>query len=312
MPNTKHIAILIYPGFSALCLANAVEPLRAANTLGRSTLYSWAFLGGSGQPILSSSGLPVQPEAFGAQTGDLLLVMPSYGHLDHDTPKERRQLRAAADRFSMIAGLDTGSWLLAAAGLFDGVRATSHWDTLTAFEEAFPEVHVTTDRFVIDGNRASCGGATTTLELMLELIERHQGAALALEVAALFMYGERNPATDPNRLLSHHQTVRAAAAIMRRHLENPVKIGAIAGELSIGQRALELAFQSHLGQTPARLYRRIRLSEARRRLEQTRESVTEIAQRCGYDDPSAMARAYRAEFDQTPSATRRAVVGSRR
>ena len=310
MLNAKQIAILLYPGFSALCLANAVEPLRAANTLARRDLYTWQFLGGTGAPVLSSSGLPVQPTKLSQQGGDLLLVMPSYGHLDHDTAQGRRQLRAAAGRFRMLAGLDTGAWLLASAGLLDGVRATSHWDTISAFEETFPEVHVTKDRFVIDGTRASCGGATTTLELMLELIERDQGAALALEVAALFMYGERDPDMEPNRLLSHHQTVRAAAALMRRNLENPLTIPKVAAGLGLSARMLELAFQSNADQSPAQLYRSIRLAEARRRLEQTRESVTEIAHRCGYEDPSAMTRAYRREYGKTPSATRKAALGT--
>ncbi len=310
MQKTKRIAILLYPGFSALCLANAVEPLRAANTLSRRDLYSWTFLGGAGEPVLSSSGLPVQPEPLGDQSGDLLLVMPSYGHLSHDTALGRRQLRAAANRFSMLAGLDTGAWLLAAAGLLEGTRATSHWDTLSAFEETFPDVHVSNDRFVIDGARASCGGATTTLELMLEFIERDHGAGLALDVAALFMYGERHPKTEPDRLMSNHQVVRAAAALMRRHLEDPLKINTVAARLEVSQRVLELAFKTHANQSPSRLYRTIRLNEARRRLEQTRESVAEIAQRCGYEDPSAMTRAYRQMFGETPSTTRRAALAA--
>ena len=304
MPKTKTFALLLYPGFSALCLANAVEPLRAANTLSRRELYGWQFCGLNAGSVQSSSGMPVQTQALRFQSGDDLFVMPSYGHLQHDTPANRRHLRAASTRFQTMVGLDTGSWLLAAAGLLDGRRATSHWDTLDALEETFPDITVTRDRFVIDGNRASCGGATTTLDLMLNLIERHYGATLALEVAALFMYGERDPLTNPARPLPDHQILRAAAALMRRNIEAPLKIGQIAKALGLGQRALELVFQTQAGQSPARLYRSIRLAEARRRLEQTRDSVAEIANRTGYQDPAAMARAFRAEFGVTPSAAR--------
>ena len=171
-------------------------------------------------------------------------------------------------------------------------------------EETFPHLTLSRARFVIDRNRASAGGATTTLDLMLALIEDHHGAPLALEVAALFMYGERVPLADPNRRLPDHQTIRAAAALMRRNIETPLRIGDISKSLGMSQRALELAFKTQTGQTPTRLYRSIRLAETRRRLEQTRDSIAEIATRTGYADPAAMTRAFRAEFGLTPRAVR--------
>ena len=305
MPKSKeqgaiHVAILLFDRFSNLCLANAVEPLRAANGLAERQIFSWQHLGLTGDPIHSSSGLPVSPEKLDDQTGDYLLVMPSYGYRSFDTDHTRRRLRAAASRFGTLAGLDTGSWLLASAGLLDGYRATSHWDIQTSLAETFVDVDMVDQRFVIDRDRASCGGATTTLELMLELIERHQGATLALEVAAMFMFGEHDPETDLLRGAPPHQTVRAAAAVMRRNLEEPLTIAEIAGQLGLGQRALEITFKKHAGESPAKIYQSIRLSEAKRRLEKTRESISEIATRCGYSDPTAMTRAFKASFGQPP------------
>jgi len=232
--------------------------------------------------------------------------MPSYGHEALADPTTARGLRAAAAKFEVLAGLDTGAYLLAHAGLLDGRKATCHWDILDQAAEAFPEVIFTEDRFIVDGDRASCGGATTTLELMLHLIEQRHGAALAFEVAALFMYGERAPDLDPNRLVPSHRTVKAAAALMRRHMENPLTIDALAAELTLNRRALELVFQAHAQMSPGQLYRSIRLAEARRRLEQTRASVSEVALRSGYRDATAMARAFKAEFGITPSAARAA------
>ncbi|WP_224816112.1 GlxA family transcriptional regulator [Hasllibacter sp. MH4015] len=303
----ERFALLLFDGFSNLCLANAVEPLRAANTLSRRTLYDWRFFGMSGAPLASSSGVPVQPDALGAEArGDYLFVMPSYGHEALANAATGRALRAAAKHFGTLVGLDTGSWLMAHAGLLDGYRATSHWDILADLAETFPEVDVTEARFVVDRDRASCGGATTTFDLMLDLIEGRHGAALSLEVAALFMHGERDPALDPARLMPDCQTIRAAAAIMRRHIEEPLTIGAVASCLGLSQRALERAFRSHGTQTPAAAYRAIRLSEARRRVEQTRDSIAEISLRSGYGDATAMTRAFKAAFGITPSAARAA------
>ncbi|GAB5447885.1 GlxA family transcriptional regulator [Gymnodinialimonas sp.] len=305
MPDTY--SMLLFDGFSNLCLANAVEPLRAANTLARRTLYDWRFLSLGDALVPSSSGLPVQAIPLSSQrSGAWLMVMPSYGFEALATPATARALRAAAPRFEALAGLDTGAYLLAYAGLLEGRKATCHWDTLAQAAEAFPEVNFTEDRFIIEGDRASCGGATTTLELMLELIEQRHGAALSLEVAALFMFGERAPDLDPNRLIPTHRTVKAAAAVMRRHVEEPLTIDALAAQLNLTRRALELAFQAHAKRSPGAVYRSIRLAEARRRLEQTRDSVAEVALRSGYRDATAMARAFKAEFGVTPSAARAA------
>jgi transcriptional regulator GlxA family with amidase domain len=215
----------------------------------------------------------------------MLLVMPSYGH-DRDlaTADTLRRLRGAAMRFGLVAGLDTGSWLMARAGLLDGYRATSHWDVLSSLEEEFPEVDVVPDRFVIDRDRASCGGATATLDLMLELIGRRHGTALALDVAALFLYGG-GAARAAHMPVLPHRTLREAAALMRRHLEEPLddrRHRLVAGPVAAAAGG---AVPDHADLTPVQLYRRVRLAEARRRILETTQSVAEIAGRCGYGGP---------------------------
>ena len=99
MQKTKHIGLLLFQGFSNLCLANAVEPLRAANTLSRSKLYQWSFYGLGTSEVTSSSGLPVAPEILKAEDrGDALLVMPSYGHKLFANVTTAKALRSAANR----------------------------------------------------------------------------------------------------------------------------------------------------------------------------------------------------------------------
>lgn len=303
--GTQNVGLLLFPGFSNLCLANAVEPLRAANTLARRPLYRWRFMAMEAGPLMSSSGLPVQPEALEREArGDMLLVMPSYDHERLGTPDTLRRLRGAAARFGLVAGLDSGSWLLAQAGLLNGYRATSHWDILTGLAERFPDLDVVADRFVIDRDRASCGGATATLDLMLHLIGARHGTALALDVAALFLYGGGAAQPAQHMPVLPQRTLREAAALMRRNLEEPQSIATIAGALGLSQRRLEALFRTHADLTPVQLYRRIRLAEARRRVLETTQSIAEIAGRCGYADPAAMTRAFRAEFGMPPTALR--------
>jgi transcriptional regulator GlxA family with amidase domain len=304
--GTELVVLLLFEGFSNLCLANAVEPLRAANTLARRPLYRWRFMAMEDGPVLSSSGLPVQPERLDAHAaGDMLCVMPSYDHVTLATPDTLRRLRGAAGRFGLVAGLDSGSWLLARADLLNGYRATSHWDILSSLAEGFPDVDVVTDRVVIDRDRASCGGATSTLDLMLDLIGRRHGTALALDVAALFLYGGQAEHAAPHMPMLPQRTLREAAALMRKNLEAPIPIGTLARRLGLSQRKLEALFRTHADLTPVQLYRRIRLGEARRRVLETTHTIAEIAGRCGYGDPAAMTRAFRVEYGVAPTELRR-------
>jgi AraC family transcriptional regulator, carnitine catabolism transcriptional activator len=302
--TTQQIGVLLFEHFSNHCLANAVEPLRAANMLSRNTLYQWQFVTLDGGPVTSSSGLPVLPKARLSDHpgGDMLLVLPSYGHLRHATPATARALRAAARRFTLLAGLDTGSWLLAAAGLLDGYRATIHWDEFDKFSETFPQVTTDSARFVIDRDRASCGGAMTAFDLVQDLIGRSHGPALQLEIASLFMQG----APMPREVTARTNLVDAAVVLMRKNLEDPLTIPALARRLGCTQRKLEARFQQRLTDSPRKIYQRLRLQTARRMMTETESRVAEIALRCGYGDASAMTRAYRLEFGCAPTATRAA------
>ncbi|WP_434050843.1 MAG: helix-turn-helix domain-containing protein [Roseibium sp.] len=240
-----------------------------------------------------------------AHRGDYFFVMPSYGYGELSNPKTSQLLRAARRRYGMMVGMDTGAWLLAKAGLLDGCRATIHWDEFTSFMEAFPDVRAVEDRFVIEDGFATCGGASTTFELTLELIRREHSPMFALEIAALFMHGDKLDMQDPLQRWSSDALVRSATALMRRNLEQPLTIPELARQLRSDQRSLEKRFQQEMQSTPLSVYRGIRLREARRQVELTRLSIAEISERCGYRNTSAMIRAFRQEFGHPPGHYRR-------
>lgn len=305
--KTQSIQVVLFNDFSNYCLANAIEPLRAANTLSGRNLYAWEFTTIDGGPVQSSSGLPVLPkQALAASPKcDYLFVMPSYGVRDHATPRTTRALQAAARRADYIVGFDTGSWLLAAAGLLDGRKATIHWDEHIAFAESFPQVDVVSDRFTHDGRVLTCGGVTTAFDLVLDIIRQNQGAALHLEVSALFVPPDEGPDQVTGATRGRHHMADRAAAVMRQNLEHPLPIAAIAQRLNISQRKLEQMFQSRFGAAPRAVYKRLRLLAARRLVEGADYPVAEIALRCGYQNPAAMTRAFVREFGTTPTALRR-------
>ncbi len=301
----QNIGVLLFDGFSNHCLANTVEPMRAANTLSGKTLYEWAFLSLDGAVVRSSSQLPVTPHGrLSEASGDMLVVMPSYGFKDHAGWRTQSALRAAAKRFGTVCCMDTGSWLMAEAGLLDGYRATIHWEELTAFAERFPDVMAERERFVIDGARVTCSGAMAAFDLVMFLIGRDFGQALALEVAQLFLTRDsarshEGGATPAGRV------VNRALAVMQDHLEEPLALPEVARRAGVTQKTLAARMLADLGATPAVVYRRLRLNLARKLVVDTDLSVSEVALRSGYGDPAAMTRAFRAEFGTTPQTLRK-------
>lgn len=313
-----HYAFLLLPGFSNLCLANAVEPLRAANHFAGTRLYTWTLLSSGGAPVTTSSGLTIAADRklSGLSKPDMLFVVAGYDYRRQISALLKGELRRYAREGCILAGLDTGSYLLAAAGLLDGKRATIHWQELDAFAEEFLEIEVVPDRFVISEKPITAGGATTTLDLMLRIIARDYGEAQALDVAGVLIYDQHLTAQDPQTGLALRETGRltpklvAAIAAMRANLEVPLKLGQLAKKVGTSQRDLQRLFRKQLQTTPKRYYLHLRLGLARGLLLETSQSLGEIAARSGFSSAATLSHAYVRHFGQPPTRSRRTAQGS--
>lgn len=299
----QQVDLLLFDDFSGHCLANTVEPMRAANTLAGRPLYAWRFVTLDGASATSSAGMEVSPDARLADCrGEILIALPSYRYRRFGSQAVLRGLRAAEERYATLAGFDAGAWLLAAAGLLDGRRATIHWEELSGFAEDFPQVDAQRLRHVQDGNRITCSGALAAFDLMMDLIGQRHGPALRLEVAALFMSPEvtEAPVQATSQTLARSRSVARALSLMQEHIEAPLSIREIARQVGRNRKDLEQRMRAQLGATPQAIYRRLRLIQARKLVLETDLTVAEVALRAGYEDPSAMTRAYRQEFGVTP------------
>ena len=305
--ETQDVCVLLFPRFSNHCLANAIEPLRATNTLLMREAYRWRFVTLEGDTVVSSSGLPVVPggRLRDDPGGDYLFVMSSFDAADLARSATSRALQAAARRFTTIVGMDTGAWLMAQAGLLDNKTATIHWDEFNAFSESFPAVNVVTDRFAIDGNRMSCGGAMTAFDLVLTLIRQTHGAAVGMEISAYFLHQTAEVPTGRAFGPGLSPLVEGCISLMTANLEQPLAITEIAHKLHVTQRALGRAFQSELGAPPKTVYKRLRLAVARRHAQQSNYSIAEISLRCGYQSAASMTRAFIEEYGKPPSSFRK-------
>ena len=314
-PSTDklHVTLLILPDSSMMSLASALDTMRAANRIAGDDLFSWKLATPSGKPARLTCDISISPDAaFDSRSrGDLLFVIASFRQQQHAGPAHLKLIRRVARNFAAVVGIEAGSWILARSGLLDGRAATTHWEDLEEFATLFPAVRVKPDRFVVDGNLITTGGASPTFDFMLYLIRQRYGYPLALEVSSAFIYDGVHSATDTQPLVSlgmlenNEPRVAAAIQVMEQHIDDPLSIGQVAAQVSLSVRMLEYLFRETLNLPPAAYYRRLRLQTARRMVVDTRLPLQEIAVRSGFNSLSAFSRLFRNYYRQSPGECRR-------
>lgn len=305
--------ILVVPDATLILIAAIIEPLRAANRVVGRKLYGWRLVGPDGEPVPTTSGIAIPVAApFRADDGrNPLVVAASYNWQNSATPRLLRALNQAARHRPAIVGVESGPWLMACADLLNERRATTHWEDHEAFAAAHPDIDLSTDRFVIDGNRITTGGSLPTVDLMLEIIRRRQGYPLALEVARLFIYepatagDTRSEVPSTTALRRRDRRVEAAVRIMDATLDAPVSLETIAARVGVTARHLQSLFHACLGVSPHEHYMALRLNAARRMVIETRQPFADIAPACGFSSSAAFSRRYRAHYGESPRETRR-------
>ena len=309
-PDPLTLALLVLPQSSILEVASTLDPLRSANRHLGHEIYRWRVVSPDGRAVPLTCGieLPSHGPLAAAEGADALIVIAGFRQSEMATAALIRDISRMAPRFAAIGGIDAGSWVLARAGLLNNHKATVHWEDREDFSAAYPQVDVLPDRFVIDRNRFSAGGAAPAADLMLHLIRARHGPALALQVAASFITTAREGAEPQINLAMPHPRldprVAAAVARMEVRLDAPETAAETAQAIGISPRRLEQLFRENLGLTPAAYAVTLRLQAARRMITDTHHPLAEVALRCGFSSASALSRAFSAKFGRAPSSLR--------
>lgn len=312
--DLQHLDILVLPETNLILAASVIEPLRAANRITGQDLYSWTLYSPDGQPIETKAGIPIPVSGRFSPTRetDPLFVLASYNWKKSATRELKFLLSQTARHRTLVAGIETGAFILAETSLLDGFSATSHWEDFDDFSRAYPQINVVRERFVIDRKRITTGGSLPTLDLMLELIRRMHGYSLALEVSRLFIYGQERkggadlrqlPVVENMRIVDLR--VQAAVGLMEETVEAPLSLARLARRSGVSVRHLQDLFNETLGVPPRAHYLALRLNAARRKVIETRERFADIAAATGFNSASAFSRSYRASYRESPRETRR-------
>lgn len=306
-------AVLIFPGFPMMAFSSVIEPLRAANVLARRQCYQWITVGAARGRIEASNGVVIEP-GFSVEDAPRVdrMVLCSGGDADHVVADNAvNWIRKGLRRGAHIGAVADAAFFLARAGLLDGHACTLHWTSQAAFKEAFPEIELRRDLYVIDRRRFTSAGGVGSLDMMLEIIANDCGAEIAAGVAEWFVHSPLRSSVDrklmPLRLRTgvRNELVLSAIAIMEDAVEERLAMSDLAGRLGVSADRLERSFGAELGISPNGYYRRLRLKRAADLLAHSTLPVRNVATACGFASMSSFARAFREQHGHQPTQARR-------
>jgi transcriptional regulator GlxA family with amidase domain len=313
----KVVAMLAYEQVGGLEITGPLDVFGEANEYltdrGRAELYDLRVVSPGGGRVHTTRGIPLHADdCYALDEVDTLLVGGGRGihALVHDA-RLLRWLRRIAPRARRVGSVCTGTFLLAAAGLLDGKKATTHWKYCARLANEFPGVAVEPDPiFVQDGRVWSSAGASACMDLALALVEEDLGHEVALTCArelVLFLQRPGGQAQFSAQLaaqVAERRPIRSLQTFIVEHPDGDLSIDALASRAAMSPRNFARVFRAEVGTTPARYVERVRVEAARRHLEETRDGVDEIAVRVGFGSAESMRKAFLRALAVPPSAYR--------
>jgi transcriptional regulator GlxA family with amidase domain len=317
----RRVVILAFPGVQPLDVVGPAEVFSGAAILARGA-YTVEVVAGEREPLRAPSGYGIVPaKTIAACRGpiDTLIVAGGFGVGEAlEDASLVGWVRAAARRSRRVTSVCSGALLLAAAGLLDGRRATTHWASCEELARRHPGVDVDPKPiFVRDGDVWTSAGVTAGIDLALALVEDDLGPEVPREVARWLVVFLQRPGGQA-QFSSHLASAPAARAPLRElqawmadNLDEDLRVEALADRAAMSPRNFARAFRRETGLTPAAYVEALRVEAARQRLERGSEPVDLVAARAGFGTPETMRRAfarrvgvapaeYRARFKRAP------------
>ncbi len=308
--------VVVYDGVIALDVFGLFDALSMADEFVRQrdgvAYFNPVLCGTTLAPVVLANGVRVLPDVtLGAMTRHDTLVVPgcfvertrAYGEVVEHLLESPHQGRCIS--------ICTGAFVLAGAGLLDGLCATTHWAYLELFAEMFPDVDVSTDAlFVKQGHIWTSAGVSAGVDLALALIREEVGAQIALRVARMLVVQAQRPGAASQQSASltftptENERFHELQYHVFSHVSEDLSVARLAGVMHMSPRHFARQCREHLGVTPGELVRRARVSAAHSLLECTDLGLEQIAARVGWSSAEVLRRHILKSFGVPPSMLR--------
>ena len=313
------VAFVLLPDFTLSTFSAFVDALRIAadeSDGSRQVHCRWTIIGPERAPVSSSCGVEITPwETFG-DPGRFDYTIVVGGLLRGQKRIDRRivsYLRQVDAGGGALVGACTGSFALARAGLMKGYRCCVHWCHLQEFVTEFPDHQVEADVvYLVDGNRTTCAGGQSAIDVAAHLVERHCGRSIALKVTTAMIVAAARSSKDPQphpeakwfREIKNILVQRAVLLMQQQPAGGSIVMHEIAAQLGVSARTLVRGFEKHLKLSPTEFFRAMRMAHGRWELLNTHKPISGIALDNGFSDASHFIRLYRKYYGVTPAAAR--------
>ncbi len=309
----KQLGFIVFPDFNLLDFAG---PLTAFDTVSRdlpAPLYQCHTLSVSGGLIASTPGVEVMSQPLAQHHEFDTLIIAGGRGIDQAMSSQPLLdfLREQHRQGGRVTSVCSGAFILAATGLLDRKRVTTHWSQARRLQQRFPEIRVDQDKiFIQQGRLWTSAGITAGIDLALAMIEEDHGAEVAARTARqLVVYQRRAGGQSQFSVLQEldpaSDRIRIALSYAREHLSQPLSVGDLADAACLSLRQFGRLFRSQTGHTPAKIIEQLRVEAARERIESGQATLETIARQVGFIDPERMRRAFIRLTGQPPQGIRR-------
>src|SRR5438093_10510940 len=320
---TRRIVFVAAPGTEILDLVGPLQVFARASDMycranaGARPIYSVEVASISSRRSLTANcGLSFAAhKTFREVRGKIDTVLVAGGNsieLDEINPEVLRWLRKIAGRIRRVGSVCTGAMLLARAGLLDGRRATTHWNWCEVLIRRAPRAHIDPHPiFVRDENVYTSAGVTAGMDLALALVEEDYGSRLVLQVARNLVLYLRRPGGQSqfsaalSLQVTDRQPLRELEAWVLDNLNKPLTVPTLAERVAMSPRNFARVFTKEMKTTPAKFVERLRIEAARRRLEESQNSMEAIAGECGFGNVNSMRNVFQRALKIPPGQYRR-------
>jgi len=306
------VVAVTYDGLSLFAFACATEIFGLARPEVGPGWYRFATCSPTGRSVRGEYGIRMEVDGgleLLAKAGTI--IIPGWHDIEGPVPNTLvRALRSAHKRGARLLSICSGSVVLAATGLLDGRRMTTHWRFAAQVQQRFPRAQVDPNVLYVDeGSLLTSAGSASGLDLCLYLVRRDFGAAVANQVACRLIippHREGGQAQYVERPIDRRErgTLSPLLERLQRSLHEPITNADLARQAAMSERTLIRRFRATTGMTPADWLTHARIDRVRELLESTTLSVSDIAARTGLGTPSTLRHHFRKRLGLSPVAYR--------
>lgn len=315
--DDRNVVVVGYPRAELLDISCVTSTLDWANEYGVTPPYRTILATPGGRPIPTLSSIVVQAQAVLEQIVDPIDTLVVSGGKGQEAIADDPHLAGVIDRLAQrsrrVASVCTGTTILAATGILDGKKATTHWVYAQRMAARHPSVTVDADQIYLrQGNVYTSAGVTSAIDLTLALVAEDHGADAARYVARMLVTYLQRPGNQAQvsmfveKAPPEHAVVQRVIDYIVANLDNDLSSATLSEVAGVSRRHLTRLVTGDTGVTPARLVRQMRLEAAGRLLAATSIPLPQVAAKCGFTSSETMRQAFVAKYETTPSRFRAA------